>query len=479
MRALDAIKRLVSRKNLLGDVMALAGGTAVSQGLIIVSSPLLTRLYTPADFGILAVYASILGIFSVIASLRYEFAIPIADNDSDATNLLALSFVLVALFSLFVTAVVVLWGKSLAAWGNVAQMEPYLWLIPVGILAIGILQAVNYWYTRQKSFSHLGIAKTLQSASQVFLQAAAGLGSLGAVGLVAGHALGRAAAAVYLLKRLKVKPKRISLGALRYVAYRYRKFPLYTAWASLINVVGTQAPAIMFTKLFSPEAAGLFSLTVRILSLPAALIGQAIGQAIYPRLAERDRGDGDASRMIGDTAIVLVMIAFPIFAFIGAFGPPIFATLFGNEWRQAGLYARYMSPWLFLAFVSSPLSMFVFVKEKQGVAFALTLYETTLRLGSIWLGKLLGSPGWSVGLYSIAGTIISFIYLVWVFYLADLSVMKWLEKYKLYFASMLGVLAITIILSAKGGVVAISISLVLLSVHMWLAIRRYGRVFYG
>ena len=479
MGILNRLTKLAPQGKFFRDILALAGGTTIGQLLVIAASPLLTRLYTPTDFGLLAIFSSSLGILSVAVSLRYEFAIPIAKSNEEAKSLLVLSLLLVLFSSVVVGVAVVFWGGSFADWVNAPRLESLLWLLPVGLFFYGALQAINYWYTRVKGFSRLGVAKTLQSAGQILFQLLGGFASAGSLGLVGGQVVGRFVSTIYLLPTLRTNLRAISLEKVRHVIVRYKKFPLYTAAASLVNVLGTQAPAIMFAKLFSSEIAGLFSLTVRILSLPAALIGQAIGQALYPRLAEKDAEVNGASGLIGEVAMILLIIAFPTFTFIGAYGPPLFSLVFGSEWKAAGLYAAYLSPWLLIAFISSPLSMFVFVKEKQGTAFALTLYETILRIGSIWIGKFTGAPECAVALYSFAGIIISVVYIGWIFYLSKLSLLQWAALRQNYFFTAVAVLFLVALLARSGGAFSAGISLLLLTAHFWYALRRYGRMLYA
>ena len=473
MNVLTMIRRWLTSGRLLGDVFALAGGTVIAQLFLIAAAPFLTRLFKPADFGVLAVFASTLGILGVIVSWRYEFAIPIAKNDEEAANLLVLSLSLVVLTSAGVAITVFFWGERYAQWSNAPELSSFIWLVPLGLLAFGFFQAINYWHTRKKSFAHIGIAKMLQSAGQVVFQLIAGIGSLGALGLVLGQVLGRVASAAYLVYKLSLDLHLVSVRGIRSVGVRYKKFPLFTAWASLINVIGTQAPVIMFAKLFTTEIAGLFSLTIRILSLPAALIGQAVGQALYPRLAEKAKHSSAPSRMISDAALVLLIIAFPIFVFIGAYGPLLFTLVFGPGWYQSGIYARYLSPWLLLAFISSPLSMFVFVKEQQGLAFVITIYETSIRIGSIWVGSMLNSADWAVILYASVGVLISLVYILWVFWMAQVSIYGWVIQHRYYLLSAISVLLLVSIIASNDTYISMAIGATVLSAHLWLWLHKY------
>ena len=81
-------------------VVTLASGTAVGQVLLVLALPVLTRLYTPADYGALAVYSATLTVLLVLASLRFEQAIPLPEDDRVAGSLLALSLLSLTLVAL-------------------------------------------------------------------------------------------------------------------------------------------------------------------------------------------------------------------------------------------------------------------------------------------------------------------------------------------------------------------------------------------
>lgn len=415
------IKKLFPQSHLLRNAARLAGGTFLGQAVSVAALPVLTRFFTPEDFGVLGVYASILGVLLVIGSFRYELAIPLPEDDVTAANLLALSSALVLVVSLLVWGSVWLFGSKIVLWMNVPALERYLWLLPLGLLGAGMYQSLNYWAARKQLFSLLALSRVAQAFSQAGIQAFTGFLGLGPLGLLLGYITGRVLAAFALLPRAWSSISVIQWSAIIKAALRYRNFPLYTAWASLINVIGTQAPPVLFSRYFSVEAAGFYSLTMRVLGLPSALIGQSVGQVFYPMAAEKAGNPEAAKTLVERTASTLFVVSFPIFSLIALLGPELFALIFGREWAIAGRYAQYLTPWLFMSFISSPLSTFVFAKGRQKQAFWFTLYETLLRLLAIEGGRLLGSPDWAVKLYSTAGVLITLVYLQWVLRLAGSS----------------------------------------------------------
>ena len=131
-------------------VLILGSGTAVAQLIGIVTMPIITRLYTPADLGVLAVYSSVLAIFGVGATLRYELAYGLPKENDDAINLFGLSLILLCLTTIGFT-LILLFGKDLLInTFDLGAIEQYIWFLLIGFFGMGLYTTLNYWAVRQR-----------------------------------------------------------------------------------------------------------------------------------------------------------------------------------------------------------------------------------------------------------------------------------------------------------------------------------------
>ena len=391
------------------SVVTLASGTAVAQLLLALAMPVLTRLYTPADYGSLAVYSSTLTVLLVVASLRYEVAIPLPEDESTAASLLALTVALLTGMAAMLSLLVWLGGDAFVDLFRVPALRPYLWLVPVGLFGAGMYQALSYWAIRRRAFTRIARTKLSQGIGQVVSQLALGVARVGAPGLLIGDVIGRVAGGGGLaLLALRDRPALLVSGAsLAAAARRYRRFPLLTTWAGLFNIGSLQLPSLMFAASFGAVAAGLYSLSYKMLVLPTMLIAQAVGQVFLSRAAELAREPERLRRLTERTALVLFACGLPVFATVGLSGPWLFATVMGSQWEQAGRYAQVLAPWFVFWVVSNPLSGLLSVREWQGSALAFSAFEFSLRLGSLLIGARRGSPMLAVALLSASGVIIA------------------------------------------------------------------------
>ena len=393
--------RILTQSTFARNVGLLVGGTASAQLLLILASPLLTRLYTPNDYGVLAVYAGILGIFSVIASLRYELAITLPENDQEAANIVALCLLVVLLMTVLTAILVFFFGQYWVQLLDAPVLAPYTALLPIGVLLTGSFSVFNFWAIRTKHFEN--IAKTKFWQSLVTLAIQLGAFRVGFFALLIGQITGQSSGTIRLGKAALIRSefKTISWQGIKKVAKRYRNFPLYASWSGIINTLGHQVLPLLLAAFFSVGVTGLYVLAHRILMMPVSLVSSAIGNVFLAHASEA-RWDNKLPLLFRKTLDLLMQVAMPpalLFIFVA---PNLFEVVFGAEWRQAGEYAQLLVFGIFAAFVVSPLSSIFTIIEKQGIGLLLQCLLFISRLAAILIGVRYNDISLALILYSLA-----------------------------------------------------------------------------
>lgn len=393
------------------DVLTLVGGTTFAQILMILSVPILTRLYSPEDFGVWALYISITSIISVIACMRYDYSIMLPESDKDAVNLLGLSFLAVLIISSLTLPAIWYFKQHILNILNSPQMGNYLWLVTPFVFVNGMFLALNSWNSRTKKFKRLSLARVSSSISTTGTQVGFGLsGSSTAGGLIGGSIVGLSVTTFVLGGQIWRDDKNLIKENIGWKKIydgikRYRKFPLIDSWSALMNTISWQLPAFLLAAFFSPVVVGFYSLGFRLLQLPMSFIGGSISQVFFQR-ASRAKSDGTLDSLVENVFRLLVVIGmFPILI-LTIVGSDVFTVIFGEAWAEAGVYAQILSIWAFIWFISSPLSTIYVVMEKQQFGFLYNLLNLTTRLLSLTIGGLLGSARIALVLFSISGILI-------------------------------------------------------------------------
>jgi O-antigen/teichoic acid export membrane protein len=356
------------------NVFVLMTGTAIAVVIPVAAAPVLTRLYTPQDYGVLALYVSIVSIVSVPLTANYDLAVMLPKKDGDALNLAAVCVAVASFLSVILLfASWVFSGQISALLGN-GNIAPYLPAAAVMAFLMALHGTLMSWANRKKQYRRLSINKIMESVATPFASIALGVSAWGASGLIAALLGSKAAAALMLGQSAwrEKKQSRISLkkGIMLDQARRYSDFPLFSAPTALLDIVALQVPVLLMTKFFGAAIVGLFALTTRALGAPAALAGQCIGQVYYQWITQGDRRDDDASHVFKVAGCLALVASGPLLAAI-LFAPSLFAFVFGAPWRIAGDYARILAFPLAVKFVVSPLAV---IMPATG----------NIRVGSIW-----------------------------------------------------------------------------------------------
>ncbi|NEP55951.1 MAG: oligosaccharide flippase family protein [Symploca sp. SIO2G7] len=412
---IQIIRSLLPRNSFVRGVALLGGGAATSQLLLMVSAPILTRLYSTEQFGIVAVFVSILSIFNVVSTLRYELAIPIAKDDEEAVHSIALAICVALATSFLVLLVVVGFRGQIAEAVKIPTMGRYLWLLPLGILLGSTYRIFYYWAIRIKAFSAITRTRLAQAISSIVVQI--GGAPLGTIAMLLGQVINQAAG-ISSLGTLALRDHWFLFKAIRFkqvlwVGWRYRQFPYFSTWGSLLNAIGTQISPILFAVLFSSTTAGIYALAHRVLSLPMSLVGQAIGNVFLARAAEAKR-EGNLAGLVAKVHEKLAQIAMPPTLVLAIVGPDLFVWVFGPEWREAGVFARLMAPMLYFQFILSPISTLFSVLEKQKQGMFVHVIMVTVRCSSLLVGAWIGDVRLAVLLFAVGSATSYLIFFVWV-----------------------------------------------------------------
>ena len=369
-------------------VLTLLAGGALAQALPLALGPWLTRLYTPVEFGIYHLFAAVAAMLAVVACARYEFALPMAadEGEAEALNALCLWLLLVA------TAVAAIAG---ALWAMAVVALWPLWL-PLAVLGLGAVSLATLAATRAQRFRGLAAARVVQHGGGALAQGLAGLAQAGVAGLIAAPLVAAAAAAA-LLRLPLAGWWRVPRARLWAAARRHRDFPLLNTPHAFAGALLDTLSLALVASSQGIAAAGFWGLVMRYLKAPATLVGGAVSQALYPRLAAQDCAAG--RRDLRRVMAALSALAAPLVLLLWAFAPTAFAWAFGPAWRDAGELARALALYIGLHFIASPLAVATMAWNAQAWALKLSLIGQALFLAALALGLAwdgLRGAGWAV-----------------------------------------------------------------------------------
>jgi len=347
---LDAVKPSPLRRGFL----LLLGGTTAGQIALVVAAPILARLYTPEQFGVFGVLLALAAVATSVACLRFDLAIPLPDRLRDSKSLV---FLCLLVLGGVVIALVVLSAPmvqlSESVWPDIV-IGGWIWFVPALVTLTTSYTVLSQLAVRLQAYPVIGRTTVVQNVGTVVSQA---LSSSLAAGLMWGALAGRTLGIWSLLVSTGIRPRdypgRRQLLAL---SREYWRFPVLFAPFALLNALGGQLVVLVLPSLFGATATGQYVMAVRILSLPAAVVGAAAGQVFLGELA-RVRWTSKATVLrlylrwslgLGGAALLL---------FLGALtAPAVFSFVLGEDWRVAGECALILAAGVAAGLVASPLA---------------------------------------------------------------------------------------------------------------------------
>lgn len=384
----DRLRRLLPETSFLRKLLMLASGTMAGQAILVLSSPLLTRLFTPAEFGGFAVFAAVAAIAGIGAGLRFELAVPIVREDADAAALVGMAAFCSAVTTALATLVIWLAEPWLGELVGPTMFWLWLWLLPLAMLLWGWGSALSFWSVRRGRFAVNGTAFTLQSGGQAGSQLVFGLFSAGVPGLITGFLVGYLVRFGYHAVRVP-RPEwaliaRPRPGLIRHAVVRNWRYPALALPSQLLESICQMAPVILVAWLFGPGTAGWYALGQRIIGLPVRVLSEAASQVLLGELRHLD------SHRLHHFFLRTVFL----FAGLGLLGmlpvllfaPPLFALAFGEAWREAGVIVQLLVPFHLMRFVVIPISQVLYYLQQQAFVLLSSVLTTLAMLGSFGAG---------------------------------------------------------------------------------------------
>jgi O-antigen/teichoic acid export membrane protein len=393
-----------------------ASGQALGLGVAVIASPILSRLYSPRDFGILAIFVTLTGVMSTIATLRYENAIPLPKDEWLAQALAALSKWSVLLTATLLAAAAAFFGDTLDRAVFRSHDAPFSWLLTLAITMFAACEIHNAQLIRAGRFAELAKIRIVFALSCLTTQLIVPLvGKAGPVGLLLGQICGYAGELVYAwhTSHGSESPIRPRFPDLRHVARCYCMYPLFDVWSSLFRVMAMNGQALLVAWLYGPIAAGYLLLAQRLLSTPLSAIGFSVSRVFYCEAAilARESPEELRSLFLGTLKRLTLLIAPPL-ALASIAAPGTFTFVFGEPWHTAGVYCAILCPFVLcrvLAFVIAPTLDVIhrqplrLVRELIsasaiviGVVLARWLHWS--ELSAVTVSTVLGSLGYVIGI---------------------------------------------------------------------------------
>lgn len=398
------------------NIGRLLSGNMTTSAIMFLSMPLISRLYSPANFGQASYFVSIVAVVAAVSSLRYDASIVIADNQKIA-NIMAINSTLICL------------GIFLFLWALTFFLQFYnsrffapianiLYLLPIIIFLTGFIQILFSLLSRDKNFGLIAVLNISKVAvQQGYCVFSALLSAASGFSLIIALAIGQVSSLLFFFKRLKnifskLLSDRITARDLIFGLKRYKNFPFFSSWTYMFNLLGMQLPVLFIGYFFHVKEAGFYAMAAMLLSFPKSLTN-AINRVLYQRAAEAQKY-GDLQDLIQEVYWRLVLYSGIPFFLIVIYGRPLFGFIFGPQWEPSGSYSQILAPLFWVVFCTSPFGNLYNIQERQKENSIFVTCRLVLQFGGMIIGCILNDIRISLFLYTLVGLLLRCASVFWI-----------------------------------------------------------------
>jgi len=391
----------------LKNVSVLLAGNTIAQVIPFLFSPIISRLYTPEDFGFMGlVYGTIAMTLSPILNLRYEQAIILPQEDRKSLSLINISFLSSLKLTLIFILLSIFLNDQIVHFFNEPRLKLWIYIVPLFMLFVGFQTPLNYWLIRKKAFKATAINKIAQTS--IIVITAIGLSLVKFDGnLIIAYLLGWLIFVIFTFYQSIKKEFRFILTKvteLTRVAKEYKSFPIYNILPTiLITSCQIFLPVLFLQKHFNTETVGYFTHIRQYTLVPLSLLSIAISQVLLESLSSKIKNREPIFPLLKKLLFSLIAISIPAYLTIRFFGPELFTLIFGESWKISGEFAQILILGFVIQTIAAPFGQIITAvnKMKYSIIFPLIYFVLLFSLFFIKVNNI-ESVLWYITLSEVA-----------------------------------------------------------------------------
>ncbi|GHT86281.1 polysaccharide biosynthesis protein [Bacteroidia bacterium] len=391
-------------------------GNVLGQAIALLIYPILTRIYSGADFALFSTFTSVCALLTIFGTGRYEESLVIAKNKKETSDLLGFSLKWLFFFSLVLFIVLALFRKSVFSLFKMEAIRDFWYYIPLTVFISGLLFLLSNLAVRKKKFKIQAYSNVVKNSVNSLSRLALGLFSFTGIGLVFSNVIALIAA-VFPYSSLK----KFSISALRgkwvdekKAAWQYKDFPIFNLGRNFLSSFSTNLPFLYLISIFEDKL-GLFSLSFLVLNTPISLFTNSLFSTFFENISTYEREKKSILPTLKTYWKSIFLYILPLFVVAFFIAKPLFSFIFGAIWEESGIYFRYLLPWMFLMLATAPLYSVFIVFKKQNKTLWVEVIYLLLRWLALYTGVHFMNFQLGILLFSMTGTLIMIVFLIWIY----------------------------------------------------------------
>lgn len=401
-------------KGIAGEAATMVSGNLLAQLIALAAYFILTRIYSPDDYGLFNIFYSYIEVFIILSTCKYELAIVVADDEHEAAAVSRFALRLNTLVSLILLTIALVLWLCHALPGNFSQLGWMVLLIPPMVFFCGTSRIYSFLYNRFHRYRQIALSENVNAGSGALLKIILGLLGMAPSGLPVGTVLGQAASNLnYRLQLRSLALPSTTAADHQAAARKHRKFPLYVATKDFINTFSANLPFLWLSLYFNRADIGLFGLALVFTRQPILILCSAFERILYARGAEAVRQRLSLRHLVWRFLLVVNAVAIPAAIAAWFLAEPVFSFGFGARWQGCGVYVQAVIPWVLLTLTANSLMFVANIFSTQRIEFFFNLAQLLLRVAALYIGIRMGSFLQAIRMFAAVSALVSVALTAW------------------------------------------------------------------
>ncbi|HDZ6254010.1 TPA: type 8 capsular polysaccharide synthesis protein Cap8K [Staphylococcus aureus] len=360
----------------IGDSFLMILSSGIAQVILIITTPIITRLYSPAEFGEFTIFSNIAMILIPIINARYDLLIVNAKNDRSANILSQISFLISLLILLILIPIL-----AISAWLYPNFILDFIFII-IMLFLVSLTNIFTNYLNKERKYKVLSLINVFRAGSMALLQIIFGLLSLGSLGLIIGFSLSYITGITLGYKTFKKHFNIVRNKEETKALFLENKNQLvYSTPSILLNSLSFSVVVFFIGILYTNTEVGIYGMAIRVLGIPVTIISLGLSKIFMQQANDYYIERGNFRNLLLKFSSTLVIVSIILYVPLYLFSEELVNILLGHSWVDAITVIKIVIPLFVIRLIVSTVSLSVIVLQKQQLELmlqALFLIGTTV-----------------------------------------------------------------------------------------------------
>ncbi|HEG9299934.1 TPA: type 8 capsular polysaccharide synthesis protein Cap8K [Staphylococcus aureus] len=359
----------------IGDSFLMILSSGIAQVILIITTPIITRLYSPTEFGEFTIFSNIAMILIPIINARYDLLIVNTKNDRSANILSQISFLISLLILLILIPIF-----AISAWLYPNFILDFIFII-IMLFLVSLTNIFTNYLNKERKYKVLSLINVFRAGSMALLQIIFGLLALGSLGLIIGFSLSYIAGITLGYKTFKKHFNIVRDKEETKALFLENKNQLvYSTPSILLNSLSFSVVVFFIGILYTNTEVGIYGMAIRVLGIPVTIISLGLSKIFMQQANDYYIEYGNFRNLLLKFSSILVIVSIILYVPLYLFSEELVNILLGHSWVDAITIIKIVIPLFVIRLIVSTVSLSVIVLQKQQLELilqALFLIGTT------------------------------------------------------------------------------------------------------